>query len=62
MLLGLQYLHLKNISHRDIKLNNLIMDDAGRIKIVDFGFAIKSENKLKNICGTLNYMAPELLR
>jgi aurora kinase, other len=53
---------MKKISHRDIKLNNLILDDEGRIKIVDFGFAIKSENKLKNVCGTLNYMAPELLK
>ncbi len=62
VLLGLQYLHSRNICHRDIKPSNLILDDKGTLKIVDFGFAIKSEGKLKNICGTLNYMAPELLK
>lgn len=47
------------ISHRDIKLENITYG-SGIIKLLDFGFAVHSSKPLKNTCGTLMYMAPEI--
>lgn len=60
---GISYCHAKNIVHRDLKLENLLVDDSNNIKIIDFGFSICVENdKLLNIfCGTPSYMAPEIV-
>lgn len=59
---GIAYCHSFNISHRDIKLENIIMDDSNKIKIIDFGFATKSlhNKKLNVLCGTPTYMSPEI--
>ncbi|EGR33621.1 hypothetical protein IMG5_047670 [Ichthyophthirius multifiliis] len=57
----LYYLHSNNIYHRDIKLQNILLDKDKNIKIIDFGFSIISKEKLKTVCGTLSYMAPELI-
>ena len=63
IILGLEYIHSKNIIHRDIKPENILMDDRGYIRITDFDIAIKYEpNKLYNKSGTLSYMAPERLK
>lgn len=50
------------IVHRDLKLENIIVDDRNNVKIIDFGFSvfIQHGQKLRNICGTPSYMAPEL--
>lgn len=59
---GVSYLHNKNIVHRDLKLENVVVDIDEGIKLVDFGFATiqKSRNeKLRDICGTPNYMSPQ---
>lgn len=59
---GIEYCHQKNILHRDIKLDNILIEDSNKsIKIIDFGFSICSATKLKISCGTLAYMAPEII-
>ena len=64
IILGIKYIHEQNIVHRDIKLENLLIDLNNNIKICDFGIGrkIKSKNQLlHDQCGTLMYMAPEIL-
>lgn len=60
---GIHYCHSKCIAHRDIKLENLLLDHKGNIKIIDFGFStcIPNERKIKIFCGTPSYMAPEIV-
>ena len=59
MLDGLEYLHSKNISHRDLKPQNLLLDKNGDLKISDFGLSTMSITS-KTIVGTQAFMAPEL--
>lgn len=64
VLMGLSCLHEKGIIYRDLKLENLLLDRKGYVKIVDFGFAKKlKQNELTyTLCGTPDYLAPEVLR
>lgn len=59
----LVYLHARNVTHRDIKLENIIIDHRGVIKLIDFGFCCASspDIKLKIFCGTPSYMCPEIV-
>lgn len=61
---AVDYLHLKNVYHRDIKLENIIIDDKLNIKIIDFGFGTcNPKSKLLNFfCGTPSYMPPEIVQ
>ncbi len=61
---GLDYLHSKNIYHRDIKLENIIIDKNNIIKIIDFGFcSCNPRSKLLSFfCGTPSYMPPEIVQ
>mmetsp|Transcript_156965 Transcript_156965/g.273265 ORF Transcript_156965/g.273265 Transcript_156965/m.273265 type:complete len:684 (-) Transcript_156965:56-2107(-) len=63
---GISYCHDKLVVHRDLKLENLLLDKGGdRVKIIDFGFATQvasRETKLRAFCGTPSYMAPEIVR
>lgn len=61
---GLKYLHDRKIIHRDLKLGNLFLNDDLMVKIGDFGLATTISydgERKKTICGTPNYIAPEIL-
>lgn len=62
---GLAYCHRINVTHRDIKLENILLDRTRQVKIIDFGFSTISniQNKKSYVyCGTPNYMAPEIIK
>ena len=64
IILGIKHIHSKNIVHRDIKLENILIDLNNRVKICDFGIGVILESKdelLYDQCGTPMYMAPEIL-
>lgn len=61
---GVKYLHDNHIIHRDLKLGNLFLNDELHVKIGDFGLATRIEyegERKKTLCGTPNYIAPEIL-
>ncbi|EKF27506.1 protein kinase, putative [Trypanosoma cruzi marinkellei] len=63
MLEGLEYLHSKNIMHRDLKGDNLLVDPNGTLKISDFGTAkdLLDPNASTALAGTAYFMAPEVI-
>ena len=64
IILGIQHMHSKNIVHRDIKLENILIDLNNNVKICDFGIGLvlnSLNDKLYDHCGTPMYMAPEIL-
>jgi polo-like kinase 1 len=61
---ALKYLHSNRVIHRDLKLGNLFLSDKMEVKVGDLGLATKLEfdgEKKRTICGTPNYIAPEIL-
>ncbi|CAK9798983.1 Serine/threonine-protein kinase polo [Anthophora quadrimaculata] len=61
---GVNYLHQNKIIHRDLKLGNLFLSDDLQVKIGDFGLATRLQHdgeRKKTLCGTPNYIAPEIL-
>lgn len=59
---GMKYLHHQDIMHCDLKTNNILLDENYYPNIIDFGMAkYIHKNNEKKLCGTLPYMAPELL-
>lgn len=59
---GLEYCHNRRIMHRDIKPENLLLGADGDIKISDFGASVKDRLPRDTVCGTLDYMAPEIVQ
>ena len=61
---AVSFMHDSNVIHRDLKLGNLFLSKTMNIKVGDFGLAVRvdsSDEKRKTICGTPNYIAPEVI-
>lgn len=59
------YVHQQHCVHRDLKLENILLDKHENVKLLDFGFAREYEGKtnyLQTFCGTICYSAPEMLK
>ena len=59
--MGINFCHKRKICHRDLKPEHILFDNVERIKITDFGTAIKIEGEIKGEKGTPYYVAPEII-
>ncbi|KIK60459.1 hypothetical protein GYMLUDRAFT_168062, partial [Collybiopsis luxurians FD-317 M1] len=62
IVIAVSYCHRLNVSHRDLKLENILVDNDNNIKIADFGLASFQPNSIvRTACGSLHYCAPEVV-
>ena len=63
MIDAIKWLLQNDIAHRDLKLENVLIDENGYLVIIDFGIAkkIQGNDITQTVCGTLGYMAPEIM-
>uniref|UniRef100_A0A1I7XJ97 non-specific serine/threonine protein kinase n=1 Tax=Heterorhabditis bacteriophora TaxID=37862 RepID=A0A1I7XJ97_HETBA len=64
IVVSLEHLHRQGIIYRDLKPENILLDGRGHVKLTDFGLckeAIEGDQKTHTFCGTIEYMAPEIL-
>ncbi|KAH3903469.1 aurora kinase SCDLUD_001109 [Saccharomycodes ludwigii] len=64
MILALTYMHDKKIMHRDIKPENILINIDNKLKLTDFGWSVlyKDDTKRRTLCGTVDYLSPELIK
>ncbi|XP_028670805.1 phosphorylase b kinase gamma catalytic chain, liver/testis isoform [Erpetoichthys calabaricus] len=64
LLQAVLYLHSQRIVHRDLKPENILLDNDGNVKLSDFGFSCQLQpgQRLRELCGTPGYLAPEILK
>ncbi|OHS98062.1 hypothetical protein TRFO_35592 [Tritrichomonas foetus] len=61
LVIALEVLHSRNIIHRDLKCENILIDSYGNVRLIDFGFSCESSHLHSTTCGSPAYIAPEII-
>lgn len=62
VIVAIEYLHKRRIAFRDLKSENLLVDNEGYLKLIDFGMARYVTDRCNTFAGTLDYVSPEILK